>query len=173
MPLLDSFTVDHTIMNAPAVRVAKTMTSPSGDTITVFDLRFNKPNEAMMGEKGIHTLEHLFAGFMRNHLNGDGVEIIDISPMGCRTGFYMSLLGTPSEDRVATAWLAAMKDVLTVERMEDIPELNEYQCGTFIMHSLEEAKQIAQEIIDHGIGVNKNADIALSDDTLKSLGNEV
>jgi len=173
MPLLDSFTVDHTIMNAPAVRVAKTMQSPSGDTITVFDLRFNKPNESMMGEKGIHTLEHLFAGFMRNHLNGDGVEIIDISPMGCRTGFYMSLLGTPSEDRVAKAWLAAMKDVLTVERMEDIPELNEYQCGTFIMHSLEDAKEIAQEIIDHGIGVNKNDDIALSEDTLKSLGNEV
>jgi len=173
MPLLDSFTVDHTIMNAPAVRVAKTMTSPSGDTITVFDLRFNKPNEAMMSEKGIHTLEHLFAGFMRNHLNGDGVEIIDISPMGCRTGFYMSLLGSPAEDKVASAWLAAMKDVLTVERMEDIPELNEYQCGTFVMHSLEEAKEIAQEIIDHGIGVNKNADIALSEDTLKSLGNEV
>ena len=173
MPLLDSFTVDHTIMNAPAVRVAKTMTSPSGDTITVFDLRFNKPNEAMMSEKGIHTLEHLFAGFMRNHLNGDGVEIIDISPMGCRTGFYMSLLGSPTEDKVASAWLAAMKDVLTVERMEDIPELNEYQCGTFVMHSLEEAKEIAQEIIDHGIGVNKNADIALSEDTLKSLGNEV
>ncbi|WP_040727353.1 S-ribosylhomocysteine lyase [Thiomicrorhabdus sp. Kp2] len=173
MPLLDSFTVDHTIMNAPAVRVAKTMTSPSGDTITVFDLRFNKPNEDMMGEKGIHTLEHLFAGFMRNHLNGDGVEIIDISPMGCRTGFYMSLLGTPTEDRVAKAWLAAMNDVLHVQRMEDIPELNEYQCGTYVMHSLEEAKQIAQNIIDHGIGVNKNADIALSEDTLKSLGNEV
>ncbi|HHS99471.1 MAG TPA: S-ribosylhomocysteine lyase, partial [Thiomicrospira sp.] len=60
-----------------------------------------------------------------------------------------------------------------VERMEDIPELNEYQCGTFIMHSLEEAKEIAQEIIDLGIGVNKNTDIALSEDTLKSLGNEV
>lgn len=173
MPLLDSFTVDHTIMNAPAVRVAKTMQSPSGDTITVFDLRFNKPNESMMGEKGIHTLEHLFAGFMRNHLNGDGVEIIDISPMGCRTGFYMSLLGTPSEERVAQAWLASMQDVLKVERMEDIPELNEYQCGTFVMHSLEEAKAIAQEIIDHGIGVNKNADIALSKDKLQALGNEL
>jgi len=173
MPLLDSFTVDHTIMNAPAVRVAKTMTSPSGDTITVFDLRFNKPNESMMGEKGIHTLEHLFAGFMRNHLNSDSVEIIDISPMGCRTGFYMSLLGTPSEAQVAEAWLASMNDVLNVERMEDIPELNEYQCGTFVMHSLEEAKEIAQNIIKDGIGVNKNEDIALSQETLESLGNEV
>jgi len=173
MPLLDSFTVDHTIMNAPAVRVAKTMTSPSGDTITVFHLRFNKPNESMMGERGIHTLEHLFAGFMRNHLNSDSVEIIDISPMGCRTGFYMSLLGAPAEDKVADAWLAAMQDVLKVERMQDIPELNEYQCGTYNMHSLEEAKEIAQEIIDSGIGVNKNQELALSKETLKSLGNEV
>ena len=39
MPLLDSFTVDHTRMEAPAVRVAKTMNTPHGDTITVFDLR--------------------------------------------------------------------------------------------------------------------------------------
>ncbi len=53
--------------------------------------------------KRIHTLEHLFAGFMRDHLNGNGVEIIDISPMGCRTGFYMSLIGTPDEQRVADA----------------------------------------------------------------------
>ena len=40
MPLLDSFTVDHTRMEAPAVRVAKTMNTPHGDAITVFDLRF-------------------------------------------------------------------------------------------------------------------------------------
>ena len=38
MPLLDSFTVDHTRMEAPAVRVAKTMNTPHGDAITVFDL---------------------------------------------------------------------------------------------------------------------------------------
>ena len=100
MPLLDSFRVDHTIMPAPAVRVAKTMKSPSGDIITVFDLRFCVPNESMLSEKGIHTLEHLFAGFIRNHLNSDKVEIIDVSPMGCRTGFYMSLLGSPDEATV-------------------------------------------------------------------------
>lgn len=173
MPLLDSFTVDHKIMKAPAVRVAKTMQTPGGDTITVFDLRFNKPNEDMMGEKGIHTLEHLFAGFIRAHLNADDVEIIDVSPMGCRTGFYMSLIGTPDEQRVADAWLKAMQDVLQVAKMEDIPELNEYQCGTYKMHSLDEAKAIAQNIIDHGIGVNKNEDLAMDAETLRQLGNDV
>ncbi|MCG7499834.1 S-ribosylhomocysteine lyase [Vibrio sp. Of7-15] len=169
MPLLDSFTVDHTRMNAPAVRVAKTMQTPKGDTITVFDLRFCAPNKDILSEKGIHTLEHLYAGFMRSHLNGSAVEIIDISPMGCRTGFYMSLIGTPSEQEVATAWLAAMEDVLKVESQNKIPELNEYQCGTYSMHSLEEAKAISQTIVDMGISVNQNDELALPESMLQEL----
>ncbi len=169
MPLLDSFTVDHTIMNAPAVRIAKTMVTPSKDTIMVFDLRFCVPNKAILSEKGIHTLEHLFAGFMRDHLNSDTVEIIDLSPMGCRTGFYMSLIGAPNEQQVAQSWLAAMQDVLAVKSQGDIPELNEYQCGTYLMHSLDEAKQIAQAIIDSGIGVNQNNDLLLADEILNKL----
>ena len=163
MPLLDSFTVDHTIMKAPAVRVAKKMGTPKGDNITVFDLRFCVPNEEILSEKGIHTLEHLFAGFMRQHLNGDDVEIIDISPMGCRTGFYMSLIGEPEEARVAAAWSAAMQDVLNVARQEEIPELNVYQCGTAQMHSLEEAKQIASNILSRDIGVNRNDELKLDE----------
>jgi len=168
MPLLDSFTVDHTRMNAPAVRVAKSMTTPGGDTITVFDLRFCRPNEEILSERGIHTLEHLFAGFMRNHLNGDGVEIIDISPMGCRTGFYMSLIGEPGEQRVAAAWLAAMADVERVADQSQIPELNEYQCGTFRMHSLEEAQAIAHEVTARGVSVNSNAELKLDPSFLAS-----
>lgn len=171
MPLLDSFTVDHTIMQAPAVRLAKSMTTPKGDDITVYDLRFCRPNIDILTECGIHTMEHLFAGFMRDHLNGNDVEIIDISPMGCRTGFYMSVIGAPDEGRVGTAWTAAMQDVLKVPSVNDIPELNIYQCGTCDMHSLDDAKAIAQNILDLGIGVNKNEDLALSDEKLKELGN--
>lgn len=169
MPLLDSFTVDHTRMNAPAVRVAKTMQTPKGDTITVFDLRFCTPNKDILSERGIHTLEHLYAGFMRTHLNGKDIEIIDISPMGCRTGFYMSLIGTPDEEVVATAWLASMEDVLNVENQNDIPELNEYQCGTYDMHSLSDAKNIAKDVIAAGVLVNRNDELALSDSQMDAL----
>ena len=170
MPLLDSFRVDHTIMKAPAVRVAKTMSSPSGDTITVFDLRFCEPNKSMMGAKGIHTLEHLFAGFIREHLNSKKVEIIDCSPMGCRTGFYMSVLGKPSEKKVAKAWKKAMKDVLKVKSEDDIPELNIYQCGTFKMHSLSDAKKISEGILSSKIGVMNNKELFLSEKKMKKLG---
>ena len=169
MPLLDSFMVDHTKMIAPAVRVAKTMKTPSGDDITVFDLRFCKPNKDILSERGVHTLEHLFAGFMRDHLNSKKVEIIDISPMGCRTGFYMSLLGTPKEKKVAKAWKKSMKDILAVQRQEDIPELNIYQCGTYKMHSLDEAKEIAQNVLDKKIGIMNNEELKLSKKKLKGL----
>ena len=163
MPLLDSFKVDHTIMKAPAVRVAKTMTTPKGDIISVFDLRFCRPNKEIISPRGTHTLEHLFAGFMRDHLNSDSVEIIDISPMGCRTGFYMSLIGTPSEQQVADAWLKAMQDALNVKDQANIPELNEYQCGSYQEHSLQDAHKAAQHVVDSGIGINKNEDLVLDE----------
>ncbi|MBX4133410.1 S-ribosylhomocysteine lyase [Frischella sp. Ac48] len=169
MPLLDSFKVDHTKMKAPFVRVAKIMQTPKGDTITVFDLRFTTPNKALLSEKGIHTLEHLFAGFMRDHLNSEQVEIIDISPMGCRTGFYMSLIGQPSEKKVADSWLAAMQDIMQVNSQKDIPELNEYQCGTYKMHSLDDAKQIANMIIQSGISICQNSDIMLTDAQIEQI----
>ncbi|MBL0709286.1 MAG: S-ribosylhomocysteine lyase [Sulfurimonas sp.] len=161
MPLLDSFTVDHTIMPAPAVRKAKGMKTPSGDDITVYDLRFVKPNEDILSSEGIHTLEHLFAGFMREHLNSSKTEIIDLSPMGCRTGFYMSVLGTPEEEVVADAWQASMKDILTVKDQRDIPELNIYQCGTYKMHSLDDAKDIASAILSKDIGIMSNDALSL------------
>lgn len=169
MPLLDSFTVDHTIMVAPAVRIAKVMKTPRGDTISVFDLRFCKPNSEIMSEKGTHTLEHLFAGFMRDRLNDSDVEIIDISPMGCRTGFYMSLIGSPEEIRVANAWEKAMRDVINVSDQQQIPELNEYQCGTYKMHSLAEAQEIARGVLNQGIRINRNEDLALSEEKLSTI----
>ncbi|NUF26644.1 S-ribosylhomocysteine lyase /quorum-sensing autoinducer 2 (AI-2) synthesis protein LuxS [Gilliamella bombicola] len=169
MPLLDSFKVDHTKMKAPFVRIAKTMATPKGDNITVFDLRFTIPNKDNLPEKGIHTLEHLFAGFMRDHLNSDKVEIIDISPMGCRTGFYMSLIGKPDETLIVDAWLKSMHDVLNVKSQNQIPELNEYQCGTYKMHSLDEAKTIAEKIIKCGICICHNDEIALTDEQLAKL----
>ena len=161
MPLLDSFKVDHTRMPAPAVRLAKVMETPKGDKISVFDLRFTRPNIELLSEKGIHTMEHLIAGFMREHLNNSRVEIIDISPMGCRTGFYMSLVGEPDAYEVKEAWEASMRDILRINDESQIPELNIYQCGTAKMHSLKEAQDIARAVLDKGVGVMNTQDLLL------------
>lgn len=161
MPLLDSFKVDHTKMEAPGVRLAKVMKTPNLDSISIFDLRFCKPNQQILPEKGTHTLEHLFAGFMRDHLNSSLVEIIDISPMGCRTGFYMSVIGEPDFQSVKNAWENSMRDILRVESQDEIPELNIYQCGTCSLHSLQEAKDIARDILSKGVCFIDNEAIKL------------
>ena len=62
-----------------------------------------------------------------------------------------------------------MKDVLKVKKQSDIPELNLYQCGTYKMHSLEEAKEIATTVLDRGIGIMSNKDLKLSKKILKGL----
>ncbi|MCP4141461.1 MAG: S-ribosylhomocysteine lyase [Chloroflexi bacterium] len=162
MPLLDSFKVDHTKMIAPAVRVAKKIKTPSGDKITVYDLRFTIPNQEKIEEKAIHTLEHLFAGFLRNYINAENVEIIDISPMGCRTGFYMSSIGEPTEQKIVKGWEASMKDILNIGSEADIPELNKYQCGSYKLHSLEGAKKVAKEVLKKGVGIMDNEMLKLS-----------
>ncbi len=80
---LDSFMVDqYKDDSTKLLGLAKSMNTPNGDKIETYDLRFCYSKREIMGEKGIHTLEHLFASYMRDHLNRDGVEIIDISPMG-------------------------------------------------------------------------------------------
>ena len=112
MPVIESFSVDHTKMKAPAVRLSKTLSTPKGDTIKVFDLRFCQPNRAMLPEKGLHTLEHMLALFMRQHLEASKGEIIDISPMGCRTGFYLSVIGEPTEEDIVSMRLKILKKFL-------------------------------------------------------------
>ena len=170
MPLVDSFLVDHTIMPAPSVRCAKVLKTPKGDTIEVWDLRFVRPNTSMMDDKGIHTLEHFFAGFMRSHINEAGlIEVIDISPMGCKTGFYMSLIGCASAGKVASSMQASMQDILDLPDDEKIPASNPYQCGSCALHSLVEAKAIAKNVVENGVVVVKNEDISLSPEKLEEF----
>ena len=164
MPAVESFALDHTKVKAPYVRVAGYERHKLGSVVQKFDVRFMQPNAAAIPTAALHTLEHLLAYGLREELAG----VIDISPMGCRTGFYMSLIGTPDEQQVADAWLAAMQDVLDVQNQSQIPELNEYQCGTYQMHSLGEAQQIAENILKRKVAVNKNEDLTLDEDLLNA-----
>ena len=157
MPMLDSFLVDHVKMPSPGLRIAKKVKTPSGDIITVYDVRFAKPNKEIIDEKAIHTLEHLFAGFMRDNLKN--FEIIDISPMGCRTGFYMSIIGEPDDKEVIQAWRKSMQNILETDT---IPEANIYQCGSCYMHSLVGAKKVAKHILNSDIVIMDNEKLKLN-----------
>ncbi|GHL16707.1 hypothetical protein ECZU23_51500 [Escherichia coli] len=44
---------------------------------------------------------------------------------------------------------------------ESDPELNVYQCGTYQMHSLQEAQDIARSILERDVRINSNEELAL------------
>lgn len=142
MPLIESFTVDHTTMKAPQVRKAKEITGPVGDIVEVYDLRFLKPNiSEVMETSAVHTLEHLIATYMREKME----NIIDVSPMGCRTGFYMSVFGEHSEDEIKEVLIYSLNKILNTN---EIPGATAKECGNYKDHSLQGAKKISKKVIE-------------------------
>ena len=95
---VESFDLDHTKVVAPYVRLAGTKIGANGDIVTKYDIRFKQPNKAHMEMPALHSLEHLMADRIRNHSE----DVIDLSPMGCQTGFYLALLNYNDYDGLLT-----------------------------------------------------------------------
>lgn len=138
---VESFNLDHTKVKAPYVRLAGTKTGFHGDEIYKYDVRFKQPNQAHMEMPALHSLEHLMAELARNHTD----KIVDISPMGCQTGFYVSLINHDDFTDVLRILEATLNDVLDAT---EVPACNEVQCGFAANHSLEGAKQLAREFLN-------------------------
>lgn len=137
---VESFNLDHRSVQAPYIRVADKKVLPHGDVITKYDVRFTQPNVAHLEMKAIHSLEHLFAENSRNHSS----SVIDFSPMGCQTGYYLILNGEPALPAVMELVESTLNDVL---KAEEVPAANEVQCGWGANHSLEAAKQAASDFL--------------------------
>jgi len=121
MKKITSFTVDHT-----KISEGMYISRIDGD-ITTYDLRMRKPNAGDYISVGaMHTMEHMFATFIRNSPIAD--DVIYFGPMGCQTGFYL-LIRNADHTRV----FGEVKKVL-----KDISEYNgavfgnsEIECGNF------------------------------------------
>lgn len=138
MKKIASFTIDHTIL-PKGMYISRI----DGDCIT-YDIRTKKPNkEPVMANGAIHTLEHLFATFVRNSDIGDSV--IYFGPMGCRTGFYFITRDTVSYEKAIDVTKKAFAFCLGFEG--EIPGASEKECGNYRDHDLEGAKEIAQDMI--------------------------
>ncbi|AEF16766.1 quorum-sensing autoinducer 2 (AI-2), LuxS [Thermoanaerobacterium xylanolyticum LX-11] len=140
---VESFKLDHRTVKAPYVRKSGTLIGPNGDVVTKYDVRLTQPNVDSIPTGGIHTLEHLFATYFRDYFD----DIIDISPMGCRTGFYLTKFGDTSIDEIKDALKKVLERVLTTKE-EDVPATNEIQCGNYRDHSLFTAKEYAKAVLE-------------------------
>lgn len=139
---VESFNLDHTKVKAPYVRLVGITEGEHGDKIYKYDIRFCQPNETHMDMPGLHSIEHLMAENIRNHID----NVLDIGPMGCQTGFYFSVLNNDSYDDAVDATDKTLHDVLEAN---EVPACNPTQCGWAANHSLEGAKKIAREMLDH------------------------
>ena len=147
MERVESFELDHRKVKAPYVRKCCVLEGPNGDKVTKFDLRFLQPNVEAFGTAAMHGLEHLLAHILREKIEG----IIDISPMGCRTGFYLSIFGDVSPETMKNALEDALKEVLEAK---EIPAANEIQCGNYRDLSLFGAKEYAKKVLKTGFSLN-------------------
>ena len=147
MEKVESFELDHRKVKAPYIRKCCLLEGKMGDKVTKFDLRFLQPNEEAFGTAAMHGLEHLLAHELRSNLDG----VIDLSPMGCRTGFYLSIWGDRDAEEIKEALEKALKKVLVAN---EIPAANAIQCGNYKDLSLFGAKEYAKEVLEKGFSLN-------------------
>ena len=137
---VESFNLDHTKVKAPYVRLVDKKRGIHGDEIYKYDLRFCQPNQEYMDMPSLHSLEHLMAENIRNHFD----SVIDLSPMGCQTGFYLTVLNHSNYEEILTVFEKTLQDVITAT---EVPAANEIQCGNAKSHNLEGAKEIAKKVL--------------------------
>ncbi len=126
MEKIESFKIDHT-----SLKRGMYISRIDGDIVT-YDLRMRLPNiEPVMDNATIHTIEHLFATFVRNSEYQD--NIIYFGPMGCRTGFYFLTRGI-SHSAALSLTVEALKFIS--EYQGEIPGASAEECGNYLEHDL-------------------------------------
>ncbi len=147
MKKVESFKLDHTKVKAPYVRKCCVLRGEKGDKVSKFDLRFLQPNVESFGTAAIHGLEHLLATYLREELD----NIIDLSPMGCRTGFYLIMWGDVDCKIVKSGLEKALQNILNCNEMI---AASEKECGNYKDLSLFGAKEYAKKALEEGFSLN-------------------
>ena len=147
MQKVESFKLVHTKVRAPYIRKCCVLDGAKGDKVSKFDLRFLQPNSEAFGTAAMHGLEHLLATYLRETLD----NIIDLSPMGCRTGFYLILWGDVDASIIKVGLEKALKMILEAT---EIPAATAIECGNYKDLSLFGAKEYAKDVLEKGFSLN-------------------
>lgn len=143
MEKIKSFQVDHRLIEA-GVCIFRI----DGD-ITTYDLRTRKPNSGdYMDNSTMHSVEHLFATFIRNSKLKD--DIIYFGPMGCQTGFYL-LVRNADDDMVLQTIKSVLLDIINYDG--EMVGYSEIECGNYRNLSVQAAKDECRKYYD---AISKN-----------------
>lgn len=144
MKKIASFTIDHLTL-LPGVYVSRKDSTPSGDTVTTFDIRMTAPNrQPALSIPALHAMEHLAATFLRNHAEW-GPKIVYWGPMGCCTGNYLLLNGDYDSSDIVSLLRQTFSFISDFEG--EIPGASPKDCGNYLLMSLPEAKMAARDFL--------------------------
>ena len=137
MNRIASFSVNHDYI-VPGIYVSRI----DGD-ITTYDLRTRKPNTGdLMDNAAMHSMEHMFATFVRNSDLSD--KVIYFGPMGCQTGFYL-LMREADDEKVIALIQGTLRQILAYEG--PVFGATREECGNYINLSLDKAKAEAERYL--------------------------
>ena len=137
MNKIESFKINHDILER-GIYVSRI----DGDVVT-YDIRMKKPNGGdYLKSDVMHTIEHIFATFVRNSKYGENV--IYFGPMGCRTGFYLLMRDAVKKSEVIGLVKAALCYI--ADFSGEIPGNSRIECGNYLEHDLVGAKAEAKKM---------------------------
>jgi len=127
MEKITSFTIDH-IRLQPGVYVSR-KDQVGAQIVTTFDLRITSPNEEpVLNTAELHTIEHLGATFLRNK-EGWKERVLYFGPMGCRTGFYLLLIGDLTSEQILPLVRECFAFIANFSG--DVPGASAKDCGNY------------------------------------------
>lgn len=133
MEKIKSFKIDHDIHKVGFYLGSVT------NNIYTYDLRFKTPNGGdYMDNASMHTIEHLFATVVRNSALKE--QVVYFGPMGCRTGFYLLMLGV-DYDQTKELVVDCLKKCL---QLDEVPGNTRKECGNYLEHDLAGAKKLLE-----------------------------
>ena len=147
---VESFSLDHTRVLAPYVRLIGVQHGPKGDAISNYDIRLVQPNAGEIPTAGLHTIEHTIAGLLRTRFDG----LLDTPPSGCRTGVHLIPSGAPTPEQAAAAIKSSLEDLVERVTWEDVPGTDAFSCGNYRDHSLHSAKEWSKQVLEQGISLD-------------------
>jgi S-ribosylhomocysteine lyase len=91
----------------------------------------------------MHSVEHLFATYVRNSSIGD--RVIYFGPMGCQTGFYL-LVRDARNDEVLDIVKSTLQRIISHDG--EMPGASREECGNFMCLDVESARVECRRFLD-------------------------
>ena len=125
MDKIPSFKRDHNKINA-GLYLQETK-----QNVDIYDLRFIKPNTGEIPIEAMHTIEHLFATWLKTESDIKD-EVISFNPAGCQTMFYLEVFNDIEID----VKQELIKCIDWCLKQDKVCGATKEECGNYTSHDL-------------------------------------